>query len=150
MKVKSLDERIKERNATHRKFLAVEHKVQPYIDKLATVLPENTKLELSLYADDAYFHISLDSVEEFEEKYITPISEMFAVVWRREVEADEIAHRADIVVDVGGFEIYMIVRSKPTDSCRITKIATGKSIKVAKTVYVEEAEFDYVVECSDD
>ena len=148
--IPSLDERIKERNATHKKFLLNEHKVQPYIDKLFTILPKDSDSLLNMYINEAYIHVSLEDVEEFEEKLITPISEAFDISWKREVESDEVKHSADLAIEAGSFTIYLIVRSKPTNSCRITKIPTGRTRQVSKVVYVEESEFDYVVECSDD
>ena len=120
------------------------------IEKLSSILSEDVAGSLTVYTTSAFIHISTPSVEKFEEDLITPISEAFDIVWQKEVEFDEIKHSSSWVMEEENFTVHIIVRSKPTDSCRITKIPTGRMIDIEKITFEKEPEYDYVLECSDD
>lgn len=146
--MKSLEKRLAERKANYEKLVEYEILAQHYIDKILTVVPESVNLSILVYSNYAYISMSFDNIEDFEELYITRLSELLNITWIRHVGNSDVIHSASIVENK--YHTFLTSVSKPTDSCRIKKIPTGRTIKTQKFVEVEEAEFDYLVECSDD
>ena len=151
--MKSLEERLQTRKDEYEAVVKAEHTTEEVLTKLIPFFPEDSTVSASIYKGDSFVYVSMTDVELFEESIITEISEEFNVDWQRTIYEESISHDSVIIVereDEGDFKVYLNVRSKPTNFCRITRVPTGKTKQVAKTVYVEEAEFDYLIECSDD
>jgi len=148
--MKALKERLADRKEEYENIVKAEHLVESYLEKITPLFPPNTSITGTIYEKSAFLYFSVESVEEFEENTISKLSDMFNIPWKRTVSEDVIYHSVDLVIDEGEYDLYLTVSSKPTESCRIVKVSTGKVKKTKKWVEVEEAEFEYVVECSDD
>ena len=145
--MKSLEERLEERKAEYEKLVESENLVQTYLDKLTNLIPESTNILANIYKSNCFIYLSFDDVEEFEENYITKLSDEFNISWKRYINSDEIRHESDFAIEDNNYTIYIIARSKPTNSCRITKVATGKVVKQSRYIDFLEAEYEYLVEC---
>jgi len=148
--MKSLNERLEDRRKEYEILIKAEHLVESYLEKINPLFPENIKCSGNIYSNNAFLYISVDSVEDFEENIISKLSDTFNIAWKRDVQESNISHYTELVIDDGKYQIYLTVNSKPTDLCRIIAVPTGKIKKVQKEVTVDEAEMEYVIECSDE
>lgn len=148
--MKPLNERLEDRKEEYEKIIEAEHLAESYLKKILPLFPENTRCAGNIYSSNSFFYISVDSVEEFEENIISKLSEIFKIAWRRSVSENTIFHSTELAIDDGKYEIYLTVNSKPTDLCRIIAVPTGKIKKVRKEVTVDEAEMEFVIECSEE
>lgn len=146
--MKTLEERLNSRETEYESLIRAEHSVERVLEKIFPLFPENTNCTGNTYRDYSYLYITVDSVEEFEENIISELSEVLKVTWERSVDETDIAHRADFLVDKD-YRIYLTVTSKPVGSCRIIAVPTGKTTRVSKIVWVDEAEVEYMVDCDD-
>ena len=149
--MKSLNDRLKIRKSEYEELIKAEYLVESYLERILPLFPENSKCTGTIYNKSSFLYISVDSVEDFEENIISKLSDTFNIVWKRTVTKESISHYTDLVIEEeGNYQIYLTVTSKPTDLCRIIAVPTGKVKKVQKYVTVDEAEIEYVIECSDE
>lgn len=146
--MKSLEERLEERKKTYEDLVTAERKTQLVLDTLKDIIPEDTLINLSIYESNSFIYLSFENLEVFESEIITKISQALDVKWERSVDSDEV--RYDTYFFSPDFHFYLVARAQPTDNCRITKVPTGKMKMVEKYFAVEEADFEYIVECSDE
>jgi len=150
--MKALEERLEDRKKEYESLVKSEHLVESYLKKLTPLFPESTNVSGNIYSDSAFLYFSMDSVEEFEENIISKISDLFSISWKRQVSENQVTHDTDIAIDDDNedFQLFITVTSKPTETCRIIAVPTGKMKTIKKWVDVKEQEVEYVVECSDD
>jgi len=146
--MKALEERLNARKAEYEALIKAEYAVESVLEKILPLFPENTNFSGNVYSEFAYLYITIDSVEEFEENIISELSEVLKVTWERSVDETDIVHRADFLADEN-YYTYITVSSKPTDSCRIIAVPTGKVKRVSKIVWADEVEVEYMVDCGD-
>ena len=148
--MKSLEERIADRVLEHEKILKAEHKLQNFLDRLIPALQSSDVITGSAYNDNAFVYVSVDSLEDFEEHTINRLSDHFKMNWKREIDDFEVTYSPESKLILNDYYIFLTIRATPTDSCKIVKVPTGKIVKISKYMEVEEAEYEYLVECSDD
>uniref|UniRef100_A0A6M3XMZ9 Uncharacterized protein n=1 Tax=viral metagenome TaxID=1070528 RepID=A0A6M3XMZ9_9ZZZZ len=143
--MKSLKERLKGRKKDYARIVASEYVAEIIIEKITPILPD---INVIIYPDNIYVYISVKDIEDFEESSISELSSLFDLKWDRSIEKDTISYYS--YIEKYKRIISLTVSAKPTDSCKIIRIPTGKTKQVVKTITVEEAEFEYLVKCSDD
>jgi len=148
--MKSLDERLETRKNEYEELIKAEHLVESYLERILPLFPENSKCSGTIYNHHAFLYISVNSVEDFEENIISKLSEEFNITWKRTVAEESISHYTSLMIGEEYYQIYITVVSKPTDLCRIIAVPTGKIKKIQKYAIVDEAEIEYVIECSDE
>ena len=148
--MESLNERLAERKMVYEELVEAEYLAESYLEKILPLFPPSSKCTGNIYNRCAFLYILVDSVEDFEENIITLLSEMLNVTWKRTVTETDISHYTSIFIKDKNFQIYLTVYSKPTNSCRIIAVPTGKVKKVSKAVMVDEAEIEYLIECSEE
>ena len=148
--MKSLDERLEDREIEYERLVRAEHLVESHLEKILPLFPDNINCSVNIYTATAFLYISVDSVEDFEENIISKLFETVNVVWKREVSEDSISYYTDLEIVPTRKDLYLTVTSKPTNSCRIIAVPTGKMKTVAKQVTVDEPEVEYIIECNDD
>jgi len=148
--MKALEERLEDRKKEYEEIIKAEHLVESYLKKIIPLFPDGTRVTGNISSDNTFIYFSMDSVEEFEENVISKISELFDIDWRRDVREEKVLHSTDFVIADEDFRLFIEVTSKPTETCRIIAVPTGKMKTVRKWVDVREQEVEYVVECSDD
>jgi len=148
--MKSLEERLENRRQEYEDLVHAEKLFESWLEKITPLFPENAHHSGNIYSRNAYLYISVDSVEDFEENILSKLSKIINATWRRSVSEHSIIHSADFDAKDKEYYIYLSVNSKPTNSCRIVAVPTGKVKKVQKTVTVEEAEIEYLIDCSEE
>lgn len=146
--MKTLEERLEERRTEYEALVKAENLAESVLNKILPLFPEDTNCTGSIYSNLSYLYITVDSVEEFEEHILSKLSEILGTKWERSIGEVDIAHRTEFKADEN-HKVYLTVTSKPTDSCRIIAVATGKTKTVSRLVYVEEAEVEHLIDCGD-
>ena len=148
--MKTLEERLEERKKDYERLVKAEKIVESYLEKILPLFPENACCSGNIYENTAFLYISVDSVEDFEENILSKLSGVLNVVWKRTVSESLIIHSTNFEAESENYFIYLTVNSKPTNSCRIVAVPTGKIKEVRKTIMVKEMEVEYLIECSEE
>lgn len=139
--VKTLKERLHEESETYRKNIAGQITFQEFLDKIPLSVEV---VGVTVYSDMGRIYINSPSIEHTEMVILPQLTDAFNVKWKRIVSEDKVNYIADIF---NKYHLYIYISVIPEDSCEIIKVPTGKTKKVKREVWVEEQEFETVVNC---
>jgi len=144
--MKPLKERIRERAKELKELIKVEKAIERIVPTFEKSL--DCEAVCSVYSRMAVAYLHFDDPEVLEEKILPWLSETFQCKWEKRVDKEQIVYTT--TVRVNEIPIYVTIYCRPTNSCQIIAIPTGKTKTVTRTVQVEEPEYEYLVNCGGD
>jgi len=141
-----LKERIKKRVKWFKNVIRTEKAIEDVI----TTIQNLTSQEVigSVYEQMAMLYVYLDDVEELESSILPSLSEVLKCKWEKRIDKQQVSY--DTSFWTNGVPVYLTIHCKPTNSCQIIAVPTGKTKVVTRTIQVEEPEFEYIIDCGGD
>ena len=144
--MKPLKERLKERAEKYREEVKTEKITESILELLGPEL--RPSITGNVYELSSFLYLSTDDLETFEEKTLPSLSEKLNVRWERTVASSAVSYSTSLTRD--GRTIYITVYAKPTNSCRIIAVPTGRMTTKREEVSFEVPEIEYFIDCGEE
>lgn len=99
---------------------------------------------LNNYPRSAFIIVKAEDFYIAELEFIPRISTQFSVKWRKSIEESGISYQTRIKLDNRTYHITIEVRA--SDTCTITKRATGRITQ--ESVWTDVPEYEYQIDCA--
>jgi hypothetical protein len=144
MTIRSLEERLQEREDAHKALCDNEHAAEHHLNHIKALNLTSCEINgLSVYVEQVFLHLSIKNLDDFELE-LPKLSELFYSKWTKEVS------KTNITYSLSADDLTLRATYYPlsSDTCRIIPHSTGRIRKESKWIEIEVPEIDYIIDCT--
>jgi len=144
--LENLKDRLLKREKVYKKLVNNEKILNDFIGTLPYNL-DKSKLSATVYDHALFLYIYdvISNIEDIEINLIPIISTFTNAKWRKTVNEFSVLYSLNTIYSK--ISLYIFISAQFSDLCTVTKIPTGKTMLISKSINVEEPEYEIIYNC---
>ena len=151
MKIAQYQDALKREYANYEERVAATRLGYGFINRIASVVKLNDISSVSIYSELCDIHVHSKDPFVVEMQYIPAIAELLNSKWTKEATDTGFIYSTYSCIKSkikrSDFYVYVTMTLNISDTCTISRIATGRMTTVSKYVLVTEQEYETVIDC---